>query len=101
MDKDFKKGSSVKSEISPADGKPMLVAVLLEHTIENCNNAKKFLIETGSFTEEDFENATQFDVECGYLLGEPLLCNGDDCTSALKLWNEKIFWDTHEECLTT
>jgi hypothetical protein len=27
MDKYFKKGSSVKSEISPADGKPMLPAV--------------------------------------------------------------------------
>lgn len=28
MSKDLKKGSSVKSDISPADGKPMLSAVL-------------------------------------------------------------------------
>jgi hypothetical protein len=69
----------------------------LEYTLENCHKAKKLLIETASFTEENFVNATQCDVECGYILGEPLILNGDDCTSALKLWNEKVFWDTHED----
>jgi hypothetical protein len=67
----------------------------LEHTLENCHKAKKLLIETGSFSENDFENATQCDVELGYIIGEPLLFSDDDLTSALKLWNEKVFWDTH------
>lgn len=67
----------------------------LEHTLENCYKAKKHLIETGSFFENDFENATQCDVE--YIIGEPLLFSDDDFTSALKLWNEKVFWDTHED----
>lgn len=69
----------------------------LEHTLENCHKAKKLLIETGSFSENDFENATQCDVELGYIIGEPLLFSNDDFTSALKLWNEKVFWDTHED----
>ncbi len=69
----------------------------LEHTLENCHKAKKLLIETGSFSENDFENATQCDVELGYIIGEPLLFSDDDFTSALKLWNEKVFWDTHED----
>jgi hypothetical protein len=69
----------------------------LEHTLENCHKAKKLLIETGSFSQNDFKNATQCDVELGYIVGEPLLFSDDNFTSALKLWNEKVFWDTHED----
>ncbi len=69
----------------------------LEHTLENCHKAKKLLIETGSFFENNFQEATKMYVELGYILGEPLLFSDDDCTSALKLWNEKVFWGTHED----
>lgn len=67
----------------------------MEHTLENTHEAKKLLIEQG-FNDSDFTEATQDDVELGYLIGEPLLIDEDGfAKSALELYNEKFFWDKH------
>jgi hypothetical protein len=69
----------------------------LNHTLENCLKAKQLLIENTCLTESDFIYADSWDTELGYIEGEPLLTSEDDCNSALNMWNDKLFWDEHEE----
>ena len=71
--------------------------VKLDHTIENCFKAKRLLIENTCLVESDFIYADNWDTELGYIEGEPLLISEDDCKSALDMWNDKLFWDEHEE----
>lgn len=68
----------------------------MEYTLENTLEAKKSLMKEG-FNEEDFYPADDIDVECGCLLGEPMLKNSDDGQSAFELWKDKLFWDEHED----
>ena len=69
----------------------------MEHTLKNALKAKKFLIQDG-FSEDDFTDAIQDDVEIGYLIGEPLLIDEDGfAKSSIELWTEKLFWDKHQD----
>lgn len=68
----------------------------MEYTLENTLKAKKSLIETG-FKDSDFYPADDMDVECGRILGEPIIKNNDDGKSAFELWSEKLFWDENED----
>lgn len=68
----------------------------MEHTLENALKAKELLIKDG-MCEDDFSEATQDDIEVGYILGEPLIIKGEDCISALDCWKDKVFWDKHSD----
>ena len=69
----------------------------MEHTLENALKAKKFLIEDG-FSEDDFTDAIQDDVEIGYLIGEPLLIDEDGfAKSSIELWTEKLFLEKNAD----
>jgi len=70
----------------------------MEHTIENCLEAKKKLIELGYYTENDFVEADSMDVEVGYILSEPLLkTNDDSMKSAFEFYSDVLFWAENED----
>lgn len=68
----------------------------MEYTLENCFLAKRMLIIDG-FSEDSFSYADDYDTELGYILGEPLLTNEDDCISAFNLWQQVINWSQEDD----
>lgn len=66
------------------------------YTLEEALKAKEELIKLG-ITEKDFYPADEVDTECGFLLGEPLLCDDDFSVSAYQLYKDKLFWEEHED----
>lgn len=68
----------------------------MKYTLEEAFKAKEELIKLG-MPEEDFFLADEIDEECGFLLGEPLLCHDDFNVSAYNLYKDKLFYEEHEE----
>lgn len=55
------------------------------YTLEQAIEAMKELISLGFWEESDFYPADEYDVDVGFMRGEPMLKHGDDCNSAFDL----------------
>jgi hypothetical protein len=66
----------------------------LEHTLENSIKAKEYLESKHGMK---FIKATPTDVELGYLLGEYLIIIDEFAKTAIEIYNEKVFWENHED----